>query len=172
MRMQREKETMNARVLSLNETDAGAQGTRFLCVCADASRRAWLTRAVGALGAFEQASFDADALVPKVAACMPSLVFIDFGVAPLEAPGKSALSASAAAAAVRDAFPGLALDRARIAASGSDRRAGGAARRRARFPRCRRRSRQKQLRITQQVLEQVRVHGCANLSAPRTATAS
>jgi pilus assembly protein CpaE len=100
---------MNARVLSLNETDAGAQGTRFLCVCADASRRAWLTRAVGALGAFEQASFDADALVPKVAACMPSLVFIDFGVAPLEAPGKSALSASAAAAAVRDAFPGIAL---------------------------------------------------------------
>ena len=100
---------MNARVLSLNEVETRAQNTRFLCVCADAGRRAWLTRALGALGQIEHVPFDPVTLVPKIVALGGSLVFIDFGRAPLEAPQASAETATAMAAAVRDAFPGLAI---------------------------------------------------------------
>ncbi|WP_075359792.1 AAA family ATPase [Caballeronia sordidicola] len=100
---------MNARVLSLTEVETRVQNTRFLCVCADAGRRAWLTRALGTLGQIEHVPFDPVALVPKIVTLGTSLVFIDFGRAPLEAPQASAESATAMAAAVRDAFPGLAI---------------------------------------------------------------
>lgn len=100
---------MNARVLSLTEVETRAQGMRFLCVCADAGRRAWLSRALGTLGQIEHAPFDPVALVPKIATLSASLVFIDFGRVPLEASEASAESATAVAAAVRDAFPGLAI---------------------------------------------------------------
>ena len=100
---------MNARVLSLTDVETRAQNTRFLCVCADAGRRAWLTRALGTLGSIEHVSFDPVALAPKIAVLGASLVFIDFGHAPLEAPQASVESATAIAAAVRDAFPGLAV---------------------------------------------------------------
>ena len=100
---------MNARVLSLTDVETRAQNTRFLCVCADAGRRAWLTRALGTLGQIEHVPFDPVALVPKIAALGASLVYIDFGRAPLEAPQASVESATAIAAAVRDAFPGLAI---------------------------------------------------------------
>ncbi|KQR74820.1 fimbrial protein [Burkholderia sp. Leaf177] len=112
---------MNARALSLTELEAHAQGMRFLCVCADAGRRAWLTRAIGTLGQIEHVLFDPVALVPKIAALDASLVFIDFGPAPLEAPQASIETATALAAAVRDAFPGVA-----IVALGSMQHSGGA----------------------------------------------
>jgi pilus assembly protein CpaE len=104
-----EVRAMNARVLSLTDVETRAQNTRFLCVCADAGRRAWLTRALGTLGSIEHVPFDMVALAPKIAALGASLVFIDFGRAPLEAPQASVESATATAAAVRDAFPGLAI---------------------------------------------------------------
>ncbi|MGV7246857.1 hypothetical protein ACRXB1_35185, partial [Caballeronia sp. M23-90] len=86
----------------MTEVETRVQNTRFLCVCADAGRRAWLTRALGTLGQIEHVPFDPVALVPKIVALGTSLVFIDFGRAPLEAPQASAESATAMAAAVRD----------------------------------------------------------------------
>jgi pilus assembly protein CpaE len=104
-----EKSAMNARVLSLTEVDTRTQSMRFVCVCADATRRAWLANAIGSLGEIEAAPFDPVALVPKIATLGVSLVFIDFGRAPLEAPEASAESATVVANAVRDSFPGVAI---------------------------------------------------------------
>lgn len=98
---------MNARALSLTDLETHAPRMRFPCVCADAGRRAWLARALGTLGRIEPAPFDPVALVPRIAALGAKLVFIDFGHAPLEAPQASVESATAMAAAVRDAFPGF-----------------------------------------------------------------
>jgi pilus assembly protein CpaE len=100
---------MNASVLSLTEVEARAQNTRFLCVCVDAGRRAWLTRALGTLGQIEHVPFDPVALVPRIVALGGSLVFVDFGHTQLEAPRASVENATAMAAAVRDTFPGLAI---------------------------------------------------------------
>ncbi|HMC46580.1 MAG TPA: hypothetical protein VKJ77_14770, partial [Caballeronia sp.] len=57
---------MNARVQSLTDMEARPSGVRFLCVCSDAGRRAWLARALGTLGALEHVPFDAVALMPKI----------------------------------------------------------------------------------------------------------
>jgi pilus assembly protein CpaE len=107
--MWQEKATMNARVLSLTDVQARAPGVRFLCVCSDAGRRAWLERALGTLGALEHVPFDAVALMPKISTLGATMVFIDFARAPLEAPEASIASATAMATAVHDAFPGLAI---------------------------------------------------------------
>ncbi|MFT4435201.1 fimbrial protein [Caballeronia sp. 15715] len=100
---------MNARVHSLTDVDAAPSGVRFLCVCSDAGRRAWLARALGALGAIEHVPFDAVALMPKISTLGATMVFIDFARAPLEAPESSIASATAMASAVHDAFPGVAI---------------------------------------------------------------
>ncbi|CAN7381944.1 fimbrial protein [Caballeronia sp. LjRoot31] len=100
---------MNARVLSLTDVEARSPGVRFLCVCSDAGRRAWLARALGTLGALEHVPFDAVALMPKISTLGATMVFIDFARAPLEAPEASIASATAMATAVHDAFPGLAI---------------------------------------------------------------
>jgi pilus assembly protein CpaE len=114
-----EQEAMNARVPSLTEAETRTTGQRFLCVCADSGRRAWLARALGSLGAIEYATFDPAAFVQKIAALAPSLVFIDFSAAHAVsglnggAAGPSGpvgfVTASAMTAAARDAFPGLAI---------------------------------------------------------------
>ncbi|SAL37909.1 fimbrial protein [Caballeronia udeis] len=100
---------MNARVLSLTETEARPPGVRFLCVCSDSGHRAWLAHALGTLGALEYVPFDAVELMPKISTLGAAMVFIDFARAPLEAPEASIASATAVAAAVHDAFPGVAI---------------------------------------------------------------
>jgi pilus assembly protein CpaE len=88
---------MNARVPSLLDLDPRPLASRFLCVCADGARRAWLAHALGGLGGVENTVSEPAALIPAIAALAPALVFIDFGAA----------ASSTSAAAVRDAFPGL-----------------------------------------------------------------
>ncbi|MGX7003646.1 fimbrial protein [Caballeronia sp. KNU42] len=100
---------MNARVHSLTDVEARPPGVRFLCVCSDAGRRAWLARALGTLGVLEHMPFDAVALIPKISSLGATMVFIDFACAPLEAPEASIAAATAMASAVHDAFPGLAI---------------------------------------------------------------
>ncbi|MDB5786030.1 MAG: fimbrial protein [Caballeronia mineralivorans] len=104
-----EKAAMNARVQSLTDAETRAPGVRFLCVCSDAGRRAWLAHALGTLGALEYVPFDAVALMPKISTLGATLVFIDFARAPLEAPEASIASATAIASAVHDAFPSVAI---------------------------------------------------------------
>ena len=100
---------MNARVHSLTDVEAPPSGVRFLCVCSDSGRRAWLAHALGTLGALEHVPFDAVELMPKISTLGAAMVFIDFARAPLEAPEASIASATAVATAVHDAFPGVAI---------------------------------------------------------------